>query len=1015
MSESSHSSATSLQQEHTQQQQQRIPQGQKEQCEAQQGHTAPQGRSSPEEGFTQAETVEGENIADERRTEAGEMRTSPVLMALDASPSPSLVAASTPLPPTLGFGAEHSQDPSQHLVFAYSPTTTTTLTGYSDIQQPYPAIPGRKRLHHHSGDWTQVEDTRRWGASAGQMYPYPPQSHSQYHGEGHSGRSSSGSPSEAEPSAKRQGIAHPPGTYISASQPRHTLAASTTIVPRTLLLPSPTMESLHHHQQQQQYGPRSSGVTCSGALRSFAYSGHSTLSRSHVYSVAAPTVAGMPTLAPITAATPTSETASSPLTAPLRATPRSAHPAEGQQPGAPAITAATSAGGGVAASSTGGGRQRGKCRKSYTVQQKLGAIAMRKSGLTVSQVAVRYGVTPKMVRDWCRHEDELHDMAADTGSDGKSKRKLHPGRKPRNVQLDKLLYDKYVQETARGYHLKNKDLQQMALSLASELGETGFRASSMFLRRWKRRYNVDIRGPGATYGEGSSSVPSEGRQDLDVSEAESTSELSPLVNVDYDDDDDDDDVDDDAHLGIPLEESLEAASTTAEADVHAEHGSESESDESATPHRYEERRHHPGTMGSAAAPRSQHPQATPYSLHYQHLQHQQQHSTVGRQLPRQPPLDYQVSTKPQVTTLSSPIHLPASTLRVAVPCEVGQIPVSRGVIATLAMSPESPVKQFTPQEPSFGRTPRPVSLPAVPSATRHTEDLFHSQLRDLRKLNSYAVDGIVCMHELAILGEPSGSGLAQSPLHPMTPHASHGNIPQAAYLSGGGSGATEQGRHFYQRPGGGPQSLYAGTASGEPHKRVPTAGSNTPACSVVLAACSNGHKLPISVIARFQRPASASRHVLPSSDGTVSSDNIWYMLQSIFLPSTRRNDPRRLLILPQHWAVKMKDEHRKFVAESCKSDVMFAPCSVDPFARAETGSIAQEFLDVFSDSSTSLDMTALAGHSSPTLGHSSPPYASRVGSVQHDTAVSQLLDAVTAAWDGCSSRRIQDSFRNCGI
>ena len=34
-------------------------------------------------------------------------------------------------------------------------------------------------------------------------------------------------------------------------------------------------------------------------------------------------------------------------------------------------------------------KHRGKCRKSYTVQQKLGAIALRKSGLTVSQVSTK--------------------------------------------------------------------------------------------------------------------------------------------------------------------------------------------------------------------------------------------------------------------------------------------------------------------------------------------------------------------------------------------------------------------------------------------------------------------------------------------------------------------------------------------------------------------------------------------------------------------------------------------------
>ena len=51
----------------------------------------------------------------------------------------------------------------------------------------------------------------------------------------------------------------------------------------------------------------------------------------------------------------------------------------------------------------------------------------------------------------------------------------------------------------------------MALQLASDLGEKGFRASSMFLRRWKRRYNVDIRDKATGAGEGKAEMCSDWR------------------------------------------------------------------------------------------------------------------------------------------------------------------------------------------------------------------------------------------------------------------------------------------------------------------------------------------------------------------------------------------------------------------------------------------------------------------------------------------------------------------------
>ena len=131
-------------------------------------------------------------------------------------------------------------------------------------------------------------------------------------------------------------------------------------------------------------------------------------------------------------------------------------------------------------------------RKSYDVAFKLRAIDERRAGRTVSQVAVSHGVTPKMVRDWLRHEADLRAAAMSARGAG-GKRKLHPGRAPADAQLDSRLYDALLVRKRDGRRVRNKDLQEMALEIAADLGLRQFRASSMFLRRWKKRFHVDVR------------------------------------------------------------------------------------------------------------------------------------------------------------------------------------------------------------------------------------------------------------------------------------------------------------------------------------------------------------------------------------------------------------------------------------------------------------------------------------------------------------------------------------------
>ena len=62
-----------------------------------------------------------------------------------------------------------------------------------------------------------------------------------------------------------------------------------------------------------------------------------------------------------------------------------------------------------------------------------------------------------------------------------------------SAAMDQALYDYLDEERAAGRVVSNKDLAAKAAQLAPLHGvpET-FRASSMYIKRWKKRYNVDI-------------------------------------------------------------------------------------------------------------------------------------------------------------------------------------------------------------------------------------------------------------------------------------------------------------------------------------------------------------------------------------------------------------------------------------------------------------------------------------------------------------------------------------------
>lgn len=127
--------------------------------------------------------------------------------------------------------------------------------------------------------------------------------------------------------------------------------------------------------------------------------------------------------------------------------------------------------------------------RAYTLDFKLAVVDwLHSHSASYRAAARRFGIDRKMVREWVERKEFLRRAVAHYGP---NKKKLHHGRKPFSLDLDKAVLDYLVQERAEGRCVCDKELTRKALELSHCLGlDSNFKATSQWLKRWKRRVRV---------------------------------------------------------------------------------------------------------------------------------------------------------------------------------------------------------------------------------------------------------------------------------------------------------------------------------------------------------------------------------------------------------------------------------------------------------------------------------------------------------------------------------------------
>ena len=75
----------------------------------------------------------------------------------------------------------------------------------------------------------------------------------------------------------------------------------------------------------------------------------------------------------------------------------------------------------------------------------------------------------------------------------KKKRKLHKGGIPKSPEVDNAVFEFLVNERDEGRCISNEMLMKKASEHAAQQQIQGFKASTGWLRRWKKQYHVGIR------------------------------------------------------------------------------------------------------------------------------------------------------------------------------------------------------------------------------------------------------------------------------------------------------------------------------------------------------------------------------------------------------------------------------------------------------------------------------------------------------------------------------------------
>jgi len=130
--------------------------------------------------------------------------------------------------------------------------------------------------------------------------------------------------------------------------------------------------------------------------------------------------------------------------------------------------------------------------RAYTLDFKLAVVDWLHTNSASYRAAARqFRIDRKMVRDWVERKEFLRRAVLHYGP---NKKKLHHGRKPFSLDLDKAVLDYLVQERAEGRCVRDKQLTRKALEFSHCLGlDSSFKATSQWLKRWKRRVKVTFR------------------------------------------------------------------------------------------------------------------------------------------------------------------------------------------------------------------------------------------------------------------------------------------------------------------------------------------------------------------------------------------------------------------------------------------------------------------------------------------------------------------------------------------
>ena len=131
-------------------------------------------------------------------------------------------------------------------------------------------------------------------------------------------------------------------------------------------------------------------------------------------------------------------------------------------------------------------------RRSFTNDFKLELVKWyHENGENAHATARHFKVDRRSVRRWIEKEDEFMKLH------GRKKTMRHVSHKRRSLsrELDSAVYDFLMEERTHGRPVSNKALRTKAVELMSTEYEvpSTFKASPMWLKRWKKQYNISMR------------------------------------------------------------------------------------------------------------------------------------------------------------------------------------------------------------------------------------------------------------------------------------------------------------------------------------------------------------------------------------------------------------------------------------------------------------------------------------------------------------------------------------------